>query len=118
VVRLQYAVDVEPVPPFAIGKVPVTLVVSEQYVVEVEPVPPLAIANVPPTVTAPVVAVLGVNPVDPKVIDDTLVVPALEANNFTVPELFLKYNFSSTVLSASSPATRSPAAGEAEAVVL
>jgi len=62
--------------------------------------------------------VLGVNPVDPKVIDDTLVVPALEASNFTVPELFLKYNFSSTVFNASSPATRLAPVGSADAVVL
>ena len=111
-------VEVDPVPPLAMGKVPVTLAVNEQYVVEVDPVPPLAIANVPATVTAPVVAVLGVNPVDPKVIDDTLVVPATEANNFTVPALFLKYSFSSTVFSASSPATRLAPVGSADAVVL
>jgi hypothetical protein len=77
--------------------VPVTLVVNEQYVVEVEPVPPLVVAKVPPTVTAPVVAVLGVKPVDPKVIEDTFNVLAVEANSFTVPALFLKYSFSSSL---------------------
>jgi len=42
----------------------------------------------------------------------------LEANNLTVPALFLKYNFSSTVFSASSPATKFPDDGAAAAVVL
>ena len=40
------------------------------------------------------------------------------ASNFTVPAEFLKYSFSSTVLSASSPATKLPAEGTAAAVLL
>ena len=43
---------------------------------------------------------------------------AFEASNLTVPVLFLKYNFSSSVLSANSPATRFPADGVAAAVVV
>jgi hypothetical protein len=46
------------------------------------------------------------------------VVAAFDANNFTVPAAFLKYSFSSVVLSANSPATKLPAEGVAEAVVL
>ena len=85
---------------------------------EVIPVPPLPTAKVPATVTAPDVAVEGVNPVDPKEIVWTLVVEALDARSFTVPELFLKYSFSSIVLIASSPATRLLASGATDAVVL
>ena len=44
---LALANVVAPVPPFAIGNVPVTFVVREQYVVDVDPVPPFAIGNVP-----------------------------------------------------------------------
>lgn len=44
--------------------------------------------------------------------------PAFDANSLTVPALFLKYSFSSSVFSASSPATKFPASGAAEAVVL
>lgn len=43
---------------------------------------------------------------------------ALLASNLTVPAEFLKYSFSSTVLSANSPATRLPEVGAAAAVVL
>jgi hypothetical protein len=43
---------------------------------------------------------------------------AFDANSLTVPALFLKYSFSSTVLSANSPATRLPEVGAAAAVVL
>ncbi len=82
------------------------------------PVPPLAGANVPATVTAPDVADEGVKPVVPNVIVVTGVVTALLASNLTVPALFLKYSFSSTVLSANSPATRFPEDGVAAAVVL
>jgi hypothetical protein len=42
----------------------------------------------------------------------------LDASNLTVPALFLKYSFSSRVLSASSPATKLVLTGTAEAVVL
>ena len=41
--------DVTPVPPFANGNVPVTLVARFTYVVDVDPVPPLAIGKVPVT---------------------------------------------------------------------
>jgi hypothetical protein len=41
-----------------------------------------------------------------------------DASNFTVPALFLKYSFSSKVFSASSPATKLPDVGAADAVVL
>ena len=90
-----------PVPPLAMGSVPVTPVVKGNPValvsvtlvgvpnigvtnvgevlnttlpVPVEvvtPVPPLATANVPAKVTAPVVAVLGVKPVVPALNEDT-----------------------------------------------
>ena len=43
---------------------------------------------------------------------------ALEASNLTVPALFLKYSFSSRVLSANSPATKLVFTGTADAVVL
>jgi hypothetical protein len=82
------------------------------------PVPPLAGANVPATVTAPDVAVEGVKPVVPNVIVVTGAVTALLARSLTTPELFLKYSFSSKVLSASSPATKFAASGAAAAVVL
>lgn len=82
------------------------------------PVPPYPDANVPATVTAPVVALLGVNPVDPNEIVVTGVVTAVEANSFTVPELFLKYNFSSAILIANSPLDKFPADGTLVAVVL
>jgi hypothetical protein len=85
---------------------------------EVKFVPPLAVAKVPATVTAPEVAVAGVRPVEPKEIVVTGAVTAFDASNFTTPALFLKYNFSSRVLSANSPATRFPAEGTAAAVVL
>jgi hypothetical protein len=41
--------DVMPVPPFATGRVPVTLVVKLVKVVELVPVPPLAIGKMPDT---------------------------------------------------------------------
>jgi hypothetical protein len=85
---------------------------------DVCPVPPLPIASVPATVIAPEVAVLGVRPVEPKETDVTGAVTAFEANNFTVPAAFLKYSFSSVMLSANSPLTRFPADGTAAAVVL
>jgi hypothetical protein len=81
-------------------------------------VPPLATARVPARVTAPDVAEAGVRPVVPPAKVVTLVVAALLANSLTVPALFLKYSFSSRVLSANSPATRFPAEGAAAAVVL
>ena len=48
-VRFTNVVDVVPVPPLAIGKVPVTFVVRFTNVVDVVPVPPLAIGKVPVT---------------------------------------------------------------------
>jgi hypothetical protein len=58
-------------------------------------------------------------PVNVCATEETVAVePALLASNFTVPALFLKYSFSSSVLSANSPATRLPADGTAAAVVL
>jgi len=87
-------------------------------VLKATPVPPLATARVPARVTAPEVADDGVNPVVPAEKVDTLVVAVLLANSLTVPALFLKYSFSSTVLIANSPATRFPAEGVAAAVVV
>ena len=46
----EKAAVVEPVPPLAIGRVPVTLVCKFAYVVEVEPVPPEAIGRAEPRV--------------------------------------------------------------------
>ena len=43
---------------------------------------------------------------------------ALDASNLTVPALFLKYSFSSRVLSANSPATKLLEDGVEDAVVL
>lgn len=130
-----------PVPPLADGNVPVTPVdngkpvalvkvtdvgvpkigvtsvgdvdktTDPEPVEDVTPVPPLATASVPATVTAPEVAVDGVKPVVPKDIVLTGLEAALDASNLTVPELFLKYNFSSAVLIANSPATRLAANG-------
>ena len=60
-----------PVPPEAIGNVPVVnALVDVAYnappeVKDVSPVPPLVVANVPASVIAPLVAVLGVKPVVP-----------------------------------------------------
>jgi hypothetical protein len=42
--------DVMPVPPLATGRVPVTLVARSTKVVEVDPVPPEAIGNAAPSV--------------------------------------------------------------------
>jgi hypothetical protein len=82
------------------------------------PVPPFVLANVPASVIAPEVAEAGVKPVVPPAKVVTGVVIALLARSLTVPALFLKYNFSSNVLRASSPATKLPASGTADAVVL
>jgi hypothetical protein len=77
----------------------------------------LAIARVPARVTAPEVAEAGVKPVVPpaKVVTPDV---AVLASSLTVPALFLKYSFSSRVLSANSPATRLVLSGTAAAVVL
>ena len=85
---------------------------------EAKPVPPEDVFNVPARVTTPVVAVDGVRP--PKEVwkDSTGAEVAFDANNLTVPAAFLKYSFSSVVLSANSPATRFPADGVAAAVVV
>jgi hypothetical protein len=82
--------------------------------------------DVPATVSAKVPDVVIGEPVTeikPPVKDcateDTVALdPALEASNLTVPALFLKYSFSSRVLSASSPATKLVLTGTADAVVL
>ena len=59
---------VAPVPPFAIGNVPDTLVVKLANVVEVEPVPPFAIGNaVPDKLIAIVPLVVIADPADKKV---------------------------------------------------
>jgi len=89
-------------------------------------VPPLATGKaVPDKVTANVPdEVIGEPATDKNAgtliatLETVAVEPALLASNFTVPALFLKYSFSSTVLSANSPATRLPAVGIAAAVVL
>jgi hypothetical protein len=85
---------------------------------DVMPVPPLAGTNVPATVIAPDEADEGVKPVVPNVIVVTGVVTALLASSFTVPAEFLKYNFSSAVLIANSPAAKLAANGTADAVAL
>jgi hypothetical protein len=56
------------VPPFAIGKVPVTLVAKLTNVVDVVPVPPLAIGNVPVTLVAKLTNVVDAEPVPPEAI--------------------------------------------------
>ena len=82
---------VAPVPPEAIGNVPVVnALVDVAYtappeVNDVSPVPPFVVANVPASVTAPDVAVLGVNPVVPALNDNTPVAAALEAMTWTTP---------------------------------
>jgi hypothetical protein len=69
-------------------------------------------------VTAPDVAEDGVKPVVPAENVSTGAEVAFDANNFTVPALFLKYSFSSTMLIANSPFARFPEVGTAAAVVL
>jgi len=87
-------------------------------------VPPLATASVPANVIVPEVVIGPPEVVKPVVPPDTATLetvaaePALLASSLTVPALFLKYSFSSTVLSANSPATRLPEVGIAAAVVL
>jgi hypothetical protein len=137
-----------PVPPLAIANVPVTpvdngrpvqlvsvpdvgvpnsgvtsvgLVDKTTLPVPVEvvtPVPPLATFNVPARVTTPLVAVEGVKPVVPAENVVTGADVELCANSVTTPELFLKYNLPSVMLSASSPLTRLVFTGTAAAVVL
>ena len=82
------------------------------------PVPPLAIPSVPASVIAPVVAVDGVKPLSDVWNDNTGAEVALDANSLTVPAAFLKYSFSSWMLSANSPLTRFVFTGTADAVVL
>ena len=64
-------------------------------------------------------------PYRPKTIEKAIAWPLvaplvaeLLARSFTVPALFLKYNFSSKVLIANSPAAKSAAKGTADAVVV
>jgi len=94
------------------------MLLNEVILAVVALVPPLATARVPARVTAPDVADDGVNPVVPAEKVETLVVAVLLANSLTVPALFLKYNFSSRVLIANSPATRLVLTGTAAAVVV
>ena len=67
--RTLLAVSVAaPVPPFATGRVPVTLVVKSTNWVEVEPVPPLAIGRVPDTCVAkPILPQLGAAATPPEI---------------------------------------------------
>jgi hypothetical protein len=97
---------------------------------EVAQVVPLEKYGIPPLVPATVRAkvplvVMGepatetIPPVNVWATDDTVALDAVaDANSLTVPALFLKYSFSSTVLRASSPATRLVLRGTADAVVL
>lgn len=66
-VRAPEAV-VEPDPPFATGRVPVTLVARFTKVVDVVPVPPLATGKVPVTLVAKFTNVVDVVPVPPEAI--------------------------------------------------
>jgi hypothetical protein len=97
---------------------------SAPEVNDVRFVPPLAVASVPAKVIVPDVVIGPPDVVKPVVPPDTAtletvpVEAALDANNLTVPALFLKYSFSSNVFSANSPATKLPEVGTAEAVVL
>ena len=62
---------------------------------------------------------MGVSGVKPVVPAEKDVVDTTEsASSVTTPELFLKYNLPSVVLSASSPLTKRPATGCADAVAL
>ena len=88
-----------PVPPFAIVKVPASVIVPD-------------VVMGPPLVVKPVV------PPDTATLDTVPAAPELEANKVTTPELFLAYSFMSAVLSANSPLTKLPAVGTDEAVVL
>ena len=72
---------------------------------------PLVVTGEPPTETIPPVKVCATEETVPAE-------AALLANSLTVPALFLKYSFSSRVLSANSPATRFAAKGAVAAVVL
>ena len=79
--------------------------------------------NVPPSVRLPDVVTVPVRvkpltvPV-PETLETVAPVELFEASNVTVPELFFAYSFMSAMLSANSPATKLPAEGVAEAVVL
>lgn len=111
-------VAVRPVPPLAIGSVPVTPVVRGK---------PVAFVKVP-DVGVPKIGVTSVGLMDsttlPVPVEVVTPVPpfatgvTLAAISLTTPAEFLKYNFSSIVLIASSPAARLPAIGKAEAVEL
>ena len=109
---------VNPVPPFAIGKVPMTPVdrgrpfalvrvadvgvprigvtsvgdvertLFPEPVLVVTPVPPLATFNVPASVTAPVVAVAGVSPVDPALKVETAMPDRDAKERFPAPSVF------------------------------
>ena len=76
--------EVTPVPPFAIGNVPVTFDAKLTNVVEVDPVPPLAIGKaVPDNVTAKV-PLLVIGDPDTDKNDGTVM-----ATDVTVPEVVL-----------------------------
>jgi hypothetical protein len=93
--------DVSPVPPLVVGKAePDKLIAKVPLVVIGEPV----IDKNAGTVAATLETVPAAPPED--------------ASKVTVPALFFAYNFMSAVLRANSPATKLPAEGTAEAVVL
>jgi len=56
-------------------------------------------------------------PLVTEVVPTVRFVPAVEASTFTVPDEFLKYNFSSIILIANSPLSKLPDVGAADAVV-
>jgi hypothetical protein len=129
VIAPEALVMVTPVPAVSVVRVkPVPLPMSNSPLagVVVRPVPPLATGNaVPDKVIANVpLVVIGDPAMDRNAgtvaatLETVPVEAALDANNLTVPALFLKYSFSSNVFSANSPATKLPEVGTAEAVVL
>ena len=91
---------------------------------DVKPVPPLVVANVPASVIVPDVVIGPPDVVKPVVPPDTCTletvapVDAFDANNVTVPALFLAYSFMSAMFKPSSPLAKLPDVGTAEAVVL
>ena len=110
--------DVDPVPPFAIGRFPVTPEARGKPVMFVA-TPDAGVPNAGVTKVGLVFKTLLPLPVD----DVTPVPPfatavKIDDKRVTVPPVFLKYNFPSVMLIASSPATKFPAAGTADAVVV
>ena len=118
--RLELVVPVVPEAEYPV------MLLNAVMLADVAPVPPLATGSaVPESVTASVPLVVIGEPATDKndgtviATDETVpVAPADEARSFTVPEEFLKYSFSSFVLSANSPAARLVPEGVADAVAL